>query len=142
MNNLRAKWQEMQKVFGVMDDGSQKQELVFMRYIFYDYAKGLNLYTLSQIGEVLNRDHSSVIHGLKKYSDLVETKDKIFLRLIAKLGNSKTYQVVTCPVCKGQVYYSEYPCRTGYTIGMLINQKYICEYLSYIPAKCTCLETV
>lgn len=142
MNDLRVKWEEMQKITGIQDDGSRKQELVFMRYIFYDYAKGLNVYSLAQIGSIVNRDHSSVIHGLKEYAKLIETRNKNFVNLIKKLGNTKTYQVVLCPVCKGRVFFAEYPCKTGYTIGMLINQKYICEYLSYISEKCTCLETV
>ena len=142
MNDLKAKWQEMQKITGIQDDGSRKQELAFLRYIFYDWAKSLNRYTLTQIGEATNRHHCTVIHGLRVFSDLQDTENNTLNSLIAKLENAKTFQVVLCPVCKGRVFFAEYPCKTGYTIGMLINQKYICEYLSYIPSKCTCLETV
>jgi len=49
----------------------RKRELVFMRYVLYKYLRSLGL-SFDSIGKYFNRDHSTVIHGIKEYNLMSE----------------------------------------------------------------------
>jgi hypothetical protein len=51
------------------------RERVYGRFILYKYLRNYNL-SLDRIGKFFNRDHSTVLHGLKQYELLSEYRYK------------------------------------------------------------------
>ena len=47
----------------------RKRELVYTRYVLYKYLRKYNM-TLNEIGKMFNRDHASVLFGLRQYDEL------------------------------------------------------------------------
>ena len=63
---------------------SQKQKHVHQRhYLFYLLKERVGM-TLESIGELFNRDHATVIHGIKMYKTREELKDPYMNRDIAE----------------------------------------------------------
>jgi hypothetical protein len=54
---------------------SRKEELVYKRFVFYNYLYNKLGMTLEDIGKEFNRNHSSVIYGIRKYNDLIIYED-------------------------------------------------------------------
>ena len=54
---------------------NRKREIVHRRiYLFNQLRKGG--YTLKRIGGMFNMNHATILHGLKTYQNLIDTKDK------------------------------------------------------------------
>lgn len=72
-------------IFGVSIDkllsNSRARRLVWIRYILYNYLKTVGSMTLTEIGNVFNRDHATVIHGIKKHTDFVVWNDLEFIEM-------------------------------------------------------------
>ena len=51
----------------------RKREVVEARYFFYYYAKNIESKTLVMLGNATNRDHTTIIHGLRTMENLFET---------------------------------------------------------------------
>jgi len=76
--------EDIEQIFNIEDIGtrSRKRDVVMYRYLYYKLCKLFTIATLEQMGQPIERDHTSVIHGLRKYPDLikyfkqVETVDK------------------------------------------------------------------
>jgi len=51
---------------------TNKKEYTWGRMIYYHLAKKNTLHTLAKIGEIVSTDHSTVVHGVKKYNELYE----------------------------------------------------------------------
>ena len=72
-------------IFGVSIDKilstSRARRLVWIRYILYSYLKTVGSMTLTEVGNVLNRDHATVMHGLKKHSDFLVWNDAEFIEM-------------------------------------------------------------
>ena len=56
----------------------------YKRFYLYNLLREEGL-TLYEIAAMFNRDHASVIHGLKTHNDLISIKDKIYLDYIEDL---------------------------------------------------------
>ena len=56
----------------------------YKRFYLYNLLREEGL-TLYEIAVMFNRDHASVIHGLKTHHDLISIKDKIYLDYIEEL---------------------------------------------------------
>lgn len=56
----------------------------YKRFYLYNLLREEGL-TLYEIAAMFNRDHASVIHGLKTHHDLISIKDKIYLDYIEEL---------------------------------------------------------
>ena len=56
----------------------------YKRFYLYNLLREEGL-TLYEIAAMFNRDHASVIHGLKTHNDLISIKDKIYLEYIEEL---------------------------------------------------------
>ena len=59
----------------------RQRRLVWIRYTLYNYLRTVGSMTLSEIGKVFNRDHATIIHGIKKHTDFVVWNDKEYLEL-------------------------------------------------------------
>jgi len=54
---------------------SRKEELVYKRFVFWNYLYNKLGMTLEDVGREFNRNHSSVIYGIRKYNDLIMYND-------------------------------------------------------------------
>jgi hypothetical protein len=54
---------------------SRKEELVYKRFVFWNYLYNKLGMTLEDVGREFNRNHSSVIYGIRKYNDLIMYDD-------------------------------------------------------------------
>lgn len=54
---------------------SRKEELVYKRFVFWNYLYNKLGMTLEDVGKEFNRNHSSVIYGIRKYNDLIMYDD-------------------------------------------------------------------
>jgi hypothetical protein len=72
---------------------SRKQKYVYLRFmvfsILYDKS-GYHKMTLKGIGSALNRDHSTVIHGLNMHNNLMDT-DEVYKKNYISLYNHIAY---------------------------------------------------
>ena len=72
-------------IFGVSVDKilskNRARRIVWIRYILYNYLKSTGSMTLTEVGKVFNRDHATVIHGLKKHSDFLVWNDLEFIEM-------------------------------------------------------------
>lgn len=58
---------------------SRKRELVDTRYFIAHHLRYKCKLTLMKIGEMLNKDHSSIIHAINKHQDFVSSNDKSYI---------------------------------------------------------------
>jgi hypothetical protein len=66
-----------------LTSNSRKRDLVYKRYYIYFELKKCNL-SLEFIGNMVNRDHSSVIHGIKQHQYYYKC-DKLYDDAIAEI---------------------------------------------------------
>ena len=59
--------------------GSKKDEYVSARRLIFHHLRNKSRFTVKKIGEFFNKNHATVIHSLRKYSDLKESADKQLL---------------------------------------------------------------
>lgn len=75
----------LHEITGVSFDGirspSRKQELFYARTLFAWYCHNVLKMTLSSIGQLINRDHSTICCCLKKYDELMEAKNEPDFRI-------------------------------------------------------------
>jgi len=68
-----------------LDKPSRKREIVYKRYYLMNVLHCRSRLCLREIGELFNRDHSSVIHGLKEHKRWWSQLDEEYLRAIHPL---------------------------------------------------------
>lgn len=56
----------------------------YKRFYLYNLLRNEG-HTLYEIAAMFNRDHASVIHGIKTHKDLISTNDKIYLDFVEEL---------------------------------------------------------
>ncbi len=49
---------------------SRRRDIVYRRMYLFKYLKQMQDKTLTEIGNLFNRDHSTIIHGLKTFEDV------------------------------------------------------------------------
>jgi hypothetical protein len=55
-----------------LDTKSRERELVELRFVAFKLTKYLTRSSLSKIGKIYNRDHATVLHGIKQFDSLEE----------------------------------------------------------------------
>ena len=65
---------------------SKAQEHTEARQIIFNilYRRG---YTLAAVGKLFNRDHTTVIHALRRYDNNIDSKDKKFAKKLALVND-------------------------------------------------------
>ena len=53
-----------------LDTKSRKREVVYRRIYLYKYLQQMEGLTLTAIGKMFNKDHATVIHGLKTFDNV------------------------------------------------------------------------
>jgi chromosomal replication initiation ATPase DnaA len=66
--------------------------LVFYRKIYCYITHKLMRYSSKEVGQSINRDHSTVLHSCKSVEDMIDTQDEAFTRVVLKL-NKKTKEL-------------------------------------------------
>lgn len=66
---------------------SRSRSLVLCRHIYYHIAREKMGLKLAQIGSFFNRDHTTIIHGLKKVNDMISIEDEITCQFIEQVNN-------------------------------------------------------
>lgn len=58
---------------------SRRRDLVYKRMYLYNEIKNHeDFYSFEYIGDLFNRDHATVLHGLRTRSNLIEMKDPLY----------------------------------------------------------------
>lgn len=76
---------------------SRKRELVYYRYVYFKLAREHSYSALSDIGALIGRDHSTVLHGIKVFNDVVSVYEYDVYKIYNKISD----------ICKGRRYISE-----------------------------------
>ena len=61
----------------IMNTKSRKREIVYARAVYYKLCSEYTNKPLSDIGDILNRDHSTVCYGLKLFDNL-QSMNKVY----------------------------------------------------------------
>lgn len=71
----------------------RRQDITYKRFYLYHQLRKAN-YSLSNIGKIFDKDHASVLHGLRMHEVFTKSKDKI-------------YKMYTADIVKGLVTIPE-----------------------------------
>jgi hypothetical protein len=64
---------------------SRREDVAYKRYYLYNFLYNHRHMTFSMIGKFFNRDHSSVIHGMREHQYWYSKKDSRYLKYIHPL---------------------------------------------------------
>ena len=90
-NNAKSKKklsaEDFRKVYEIILDDykltdyadGRRADVVCIRQAIMKIARNRTQMTLKQIGEIWGKDHSTVIHGLRRAADSYDTNDEIYL---------------------------------------------------------------
>lgn len=85
-----------------LDKPNRKREYTYKRYFLMAVADSRGNMTKTSIGEMFNRDHSSVIHGIKQHKIWWKIRDMEYLRGIHPL--EQTLDIEAERVSKKYIY--------------------------------------
>ena len=70
-----------------LDSKSRKRDKVYKRFYLYNELRSMPEFkSLEWIGDMFNRDHSSVVHGLSTHDILIEMKDVMYKGIIFEMN--------------------------------------------------------
>jgi hypothetical protein len=72
MNRLTSIHELIEK-YGLLDK-SRRRDVLFKRYYLYNELRTCGL-SLSEIGRVFNKNHATILHGLRVHKDLTSYRD-------------------------------------------------------------------
>ena len=79
----------------LISNKKRSREYAYGRFMFMRLAKDLNPhFTLSAIGKSIKKDHSTVLHGLQMFQNIIEFKQEpelinLYLKLLDQLNKKK-----------------------------------------------------
>ena len=62
----------------------RKHEVLYPRYYIYSLLRNAN-YSLSAIGRIFDKDHASVLHGIRMHQNFSELNDKLYIELTERV---------------------------------------------------------
>lgn len=86
---------------------SRREDVTYKRYYLYNFMYNNRHMTFSMIGKFFNRDHSTVIHGMREHQYWYNRKDPRYLKYIhplpelikAKREDISIFDVNVMPMC-------------------------------------------
>lgn len=86
---------------------SRREDVTYKRYYLYSFMYNNRHMTFSMIGKFFNRDHSTVIHGMREHQYWYNRKDPRYLKYIhplpdlikAKREDISIFDVNVMPMC-------------------------------------------
>lgn len=90
-----------------LDTPSRAETVTYKRYYLYSFMYNYRHMTYSMIGKFFNRDHSTVIHGMREHEYWYNRKDERYLKYIhplpelvkAKRDDISIFDVNVMPMC-------------------------------------------
>lgn len=78
----------MEEIIQYIEDNNLKKKsryrnIIYRRYYLYNKLREQG-YTYQYIGNIFNRDHSTILHGIKVHKDFTKLKDKIYFKMTQK----------------------------------------------------------
>jgi chromosomal replication initiator protein len=71
---------------------TRKREILYARHLFCYFARKRTKLSLQEIGNILNRDHATVLHSVRTVKDLL-TYDREFIEIVPEIENKiKQYE--------------------------------------------------
>jgi hypothetical protein len=93
----------MEEILKYIEDNNLKarhryRKYSYKRFYLYNLLRNEG-FTLYDIAAMFNRDHATIIYGIKTHKDLMSTKDKIYMEYIDELmlifeSNHKEYNLI------------------------------------------------
>jgi|694.fasta_scaffold03773_11 hypothetical protein len=80
-----------------LDGKMQTREKVYKRFYLMGVLYSLNTMPLNEIGKLFNRDHSTVIHGVKQHNKWWHMKDELYYRMIHDLVEIVEPELLSLP---------------------------------------------
>ena len=68
-----------------LKSGCRERDYFTSRHLCFYFLRKYTNETLSAIGKLFNKDHTTVIHGIAKINDFLEIRDRQTLRLVFEL---------------------------------------------------------
>ena len=88
--NLQLIYNSISKTSGIdIAEKTRRREVVWLRNIYFYFAKKHTKASLEKIGKLVNRDHATVLHGIKKYHINIIYDD--FKALVATIKKELPY---------------------------------------------------
>ena len=81
---------------------TRRRDIVMARHCVMWIMRKKQHMTLSMIGKVFDRDHTSVIHGITKVNDYLDTHDEVYLPIHNKIvDGTRSAGALSCFTCDG-----------------------------------------
>lgn len=81
MEQLKEIFDNLQNYLGYdIDLKSRKRKQVYARFVYFKAAKHLTNCSLEEIGAFINKDHATVINGIKKFDDVLTRYETKFMK--------------------------------------------------------------
>ena len=76
----------------VIQSKKKKDEIVVIRQMYCYFARKYTMSNLKTIGELVNRDHATVIHSIKIIENMISVKEQDYYKTIMKLESKFSRQ--------------------------------------------------
>jgi len=63
-----------------LNNKSRRTELVYTRAMYYNLCREYTLHSLDVIGKSVDKNHATVLHGLKLYRDWIEQHEERYIQ--------------------------------------------------------------
>ena len=102
--------EEVENKFDLEDIASARRQIkeVNARYVFYRLCKDFTFSSLAELGKTVNRDHSSVMHGLKRFELIVYWKENQYLIPYDEIKKELTHLLEVLKLDEGLTLAQEY----------------------------------
>ena len=68
---------------------NRKREFIYKRFYLFNFLSNSNLkINYTQIGKLFNKDHATVLNGLKQHNDLMQFNDDVYLEHTKEIADT------------------------------------------------------
>jgi len=68
-----------------LNNKSRRTELVYTRAMYYNLCREYTLHSLEVIGKSVDKNHATVLHGLKLYRDWIEQHEERYIQAYERI---------------------------------------------------------
>lgn len=68
-----------------LNNKSRRTELVYTRAMYYNLCREYTLHSLDVIGKSVDKNHATVIHGLKLYRDWIDQHEERYIQIYERI---------------------------------------------------------
>jgi hypothetical protein len=74
-----------QETNNTLDTKTRKRDIVYTRAVYFKLCRVHTLLPLSEIGLIVNKNHATVLHGLRLFNNVLVEYEQSYLELFSKL---------------------------------------------------------